>query len=80
MTANINLPRLNPLKARSTVALIVTLGAIVAPGIFAGLDPEATGETAGHVIASLNEIIAAAGRLWMWIERKAPHFRLGFRG
>ena len=31
-------------------------------------------------IDSLNAIIGVAAMLWFWWERRAPHFRLSFRG
>lgn len=77
MSANKSLPKLNPLKARSTIAMAVTLGALVLPGLFGGLDPDATGAAAGNAASAINELVAIGGMVWLWFERRAPHKRLG---
>ena len=78
--SNRTLPSLNPLKARSTVALAVSLGAMLAPNLFGDIDPEAAGQTAGQVVDSVNEIVSVAGMVWFWFERRAPFARLSFSG
>ncbi|TRD16985.1 hypothetical protein [Palleronia caenipelagi] len=78
MTPNTDLPILNPLKARSTVAALVTVGAIVLPEVFGDIDPEAAGDTAMQLAEAVADIVSIAGMVWFWFERRAPHRRLGF--
>ncbi|WP_375261873.1 hypothetical protein [Palleronia sp.] len=79
MATNLQLPALNPLKARSTVAMAVTLAAIIAPGIFGDVDPDAAGAAAGSAVEAISTLVAIGGAIWVWVERRAPNMRLSFR-
>lgn len=83
------LPALSPLRARSTVAAILSLLAVIGPLLGGGVG-EVLAELAANadliqvqterVIDALNALIGAAALVWFWLERRAPNFRLSFRG
>jgi hypothetical protein len=86
---NRNLPVLNPLKARSTIAAGLALLSVFAPMLGGGV-----GEVAADVVANgdaiqqgaqtfvnaVNVAIGVVGVAWFWFERRAPNFRLSFAG
>lgn len=85
---NHSLPALNPLKARSTLAAILSFLALVAPLIGGGIgrlvaEVVANGEQiqsyADQAVVAINVLLGIVSLVWLWIERRAPHRRLSFR-
>lgn len=85
---NRSLPPLNPLAARSTVAAILAFVALIGPLLGGGLgemlaEIAANGDMIQHqterVVDALNALVGVGSLLWLWIERRAPNFRLSFR-
>ena len=86
---NHSLSPINPFRARSTYALILTvLAALVQlfPGLDAWLEGFANEENRDSVLDSIMAIVAAVDELilvvspiWLWLERRAPWRRLSFR-
>ena len=79
MSNNLNLPALNPLKARSTVAMAVALAGVLLPSVFGDVDPEAAGDAAFSLVEAASTIMTIGGTIWVWVERRAPNMRLSFR-
>ena len=88
MTANRELPALNPLKARSTIAALLTVVGAVSPLLGGGIGALAADVVANSeniqagvetATASVNALIVVGGMAWLWFERRAPNFRLSFR-
>jgi MFS family permease len=85
---NHDLPTLSPLRARSTVAALLSLAALVGPLVGGGIG-EVLAELAANrdliqaqterVVEGFNAILGVAALVWFWWERRAPHFRLSFR-
>lgn len=86
-----NLPNLNPLditKVRSTWATILAVLASLSPLLGGGIGEfvsmilanataiEATGE---ELITSINGLVASAGVIWLWFERRDPNFKLSLK-
>lgn len=77
---NTSLPELSAfsLKARSSLALLT----IVIPPLLGmlGIDvgavmPSITG-AADHLISAVELLLPVVGGIWLWIERRAPNYRL----
>ena len=88
MTANRELPVLNPLKARSTIAALLTVVGAVSPLLGGGIgalaaDVVANGEGiqagAQSAAEAINTLITVGGMAWLWFERRAPNYRLSLK-
>lgn len=87
---NRSLPPLNPLMARSTIALILTVLSALLPllgegGLASFVAQLVANETAiqawaENAIRAADAVIAVGAPLWFWLERRAPWRRLSFRG
>jgi uncharacterized membrane protein YfcA len=85
---NRELPALNPLRARSTIAAVLSFVSLVGPLIGGGIG-EVLAEVAENgdliqsqtetAVSALNALVGIVSLLWLWWERRAPHFRLSFR-
>jgi hypothetical protein len=77
---NTDLPPLNLFSARSTwVALVAGALQIAA---FARFDLLAFAgvENSEALVDGIMQIVAAGGLLWVWLERRAPNYRLTLGG
>lgn len=85
---NRELPPLNPLKARSTIAAILSFLALIGPLLGGGLG-EIVAEIAANgdliqqqterAVDAFNAILGVASLIWFWLERRAPNFRLSLK-
>ena len=85
---NRNLPALNPLKARSTIAALLSLAAVVGP-LFGGGIGEVVAEVTANgdaiqggaetAVNAINALIGTIGVVWFWFERRAPNYRLSLK-
>ncbi len=85
---NRDLPPLSPFFARSTIAAVLSLLAIVGPLLGGGLGEVLT-EIAGSAdliqqqtetaVDAFNALLGVASLIWLYVERRAPNFRLSFR-
>lgn len=82
---NRNLPALSPLKARSTIAALLTVVGAVSPLLGGGVgllaaDLVANGDTiqsgAQTTVEAVNTLITVGGMAWLWVERRAPSYRI----
>jgi uncharacterized protein YqgC (DUF456 family) len=85
---NKNLPVLSPLKARSTVAALLTVVGAVSPLLGGGVgllaaDFVANGDAiqsgAQTTVEAINALVTVVGMAWLWIERRAPSYRLSLK-
>lgn len=86
---NRSLPPLNPLMARSTIALILTVLSALLPllgngGVASFITELVANEAAiqawaESAIRTTDAVIAVGAPLWFWLERRAPWRRLSFR-
>lgn len=86
---NRDLPALNPLFARSTIAAVLVVLSSLAPllgetGVASAVkdivdngDGIQTGVENG--VRALDALIGLGSAVWFWLERRAPNFRLSFR-
>lgn len=82
---NRTLPPLNPLKARSTIAAILSVIALIGPLIGGGLG-EVLAEVAANgdliqsqterAVNAFNALLGVASLIWLYLERRAPNYRL----
>lgn len=79
---------LNVLKARSTIAAVLSLAAIVGPLLGGGLGEILTELAANadlvqaqteRVVDAFNVLVGVGGLVWFWLERRSPRFRLSFK-
>ncbi len=87
LSNNLTLPKLNPLAARSTYAIlfgvVVSLFNAMGVDILAVFADMGLGATSDQVIATGQTAVGAVQQLlpilagiWAWFERRAPNFRL----
>ena len=87
---NHDLPPVNPLdirKARSTIAAVLSVVALIGPLLGGGIG-EVAAELAANAdliqqqteraIDAFNVLVGIGGFVWFWLERRAPNFRLSF--
>jgi len=86
---NRNLPALSPLKARSTIAALLTVVGAVSPLLGGGVgllaaDLVANGDAiqsgAQTTVEAVNTLITVGGMAWLWAERRAPSYRISLSG
>ncbi len=87
---NRRLPALNPLFARSTIAALLAALTALAPllgetgiaSIVRDIVDNGEGIQTGveDGVRALDALIGLASIVWFWLERRAPNFRLTFRG
>lgn len=79
------LPPLSPLKARSTVAAILSVLALIGPLLGGGLGELLTEIAASadliqqeteRAVNAFNALLGVASLIWLWWERRAPNYRL----
>ncbi len=85
---NHDLPVLSPLRARSSIAAVLSLAALVGPLLGGGIG-EMLAELASNgdliqsqterAIDAINAVIGIGAMAWFWFERRAPNFRLSFK-
>lgn len=91
MQPNRNLPPLSPFRARSFYAMILTLLVTVCTGygidLFAwteamglGADQDAIIETGERAVSLIQVIVNVLAAIWAYLERRAPNYRLSFKG
>ena len=82
------LPPLSPLKARSTIATVLSVLALVGPLLGGGLGEVLTEIAAStdliqqeteRAVNAFNALVGVASLVWLWWERRAPNYRLSLR-
>lgn len=84
------LPPLNPFKARSTYAMILTLVLAVCGSLgidlFAwtselglGANEDELVATGEQAVSAIQVLLNIGAGIWLWVERRAPNFRLSFK-
>ena len=80
MAENTDLPPLSIWQARSTWVVIV--GALSQIAVFARFDLFGLFGVTGSepLVDGIMQIVAAVSLVWVWLERKAPNYRLTLGG